>query len=576
MRTKAVLLAAVAALCAASAARAQPPTLELMPGVTYSRDVERIRGRQVVVHVVTTPKPGGLYRLVPVLSQDSITGVETVSSMQERLSKEATLVGVNGDLFNWSLGYPSGVFMRDGVLHGRPNANRSSLGIGADGILRLARVGFAGSFAVGDGGREPLRQLNRPLDGTASGLFTPAWGAATPRTKGAVDVVVSGFPASVPNADLGGQIVEVRRGGGTPIPDDGVVLQAIGAAGRGLAAVAEPGLPLTARLGVSPWWDGVADAIGGGPALVRDGRIVLPTTESFTSDQLLPRHPRTAVGQLADGRIVLVAVDGRQSFSAGVNLRDLARKLVSLGAVTAMAFDAGGSTTIAFDGRVLNSPSDGAERAVSTALMLAYYGVYAPAPANDVVSPNGDGIAEAQRLAYRLVRAASVTARLIGPGGKVVWRDEGDREPGTVAFEPDPGLLKQGTWRWVVTAVDVAGQQSRAERSFTVDRTLGFLELSKQKLVVKKRGARLRISFRLAARARVTVAVESGAGRVVRTLLAGVRRAPGALELVWNGRDGAGERVSSGRYVVRVTAAGRIGVSALAAAVTVERPGAAG
>ena len=135
---------------------------------------------------------------------------------------------------------------------------------------------------------------------------------------------------------------------------------------------------------------------------------------------------------------MLVAVDGRQSFSAGVTLRDLARKLVSLGVVTGMAFDAGGSTTIAFDGRVLNSPSDGAERAVSTALMLAYYGVYVPEPANDVVSPNGDGVAEGQRLAYRLVRAAKVTARLIGPGGKVAWRDDREREPGTVAYEPDP------------------------------------------------------------------------------------------------------------------------------------------
>lgn len=576
VRTKILLLAAAAALWSAPVALAQPAATELMPGVSYTREAERIRGRQVVVHVVTTPKPGGLYRLVPVLSQGTITGVETVSGMQERLSKQATLVGINGDLFNWSVGYPSGIFMRDGVLHGRPNSGRSSLGIGADGILRLARVGFSGTFAVDDGKRQALRQLNRPLDGAAAGLFTPAWGESTPRAKNVYDVVVSGFPASVPNVDLAGRIVEVRRGGGTPIPADGIVLQAVGSTGRALAASAEPGLSLSARLGVSPWWQSVQDAIGGGPALVRNGRIALPTTEAFTSDQLLPRHPRTAVGQLADGRIVLVAVDGRQSFSAGVTLRDLARKLVSLGVVTGMAFDAGGSTTIAFDGRVLNSPSDGAERAVSTALMLAYYGVYVPEPANDVVSPNGDGVAEGQRLAYRLVRAAQVTARLIGPGGKVAWRDEREREPGTVAYEPDPELLRQGSWRWVVTAVDEAGAKSRAERSFTVDNTLGFLELSKRKLTVKKRGARLGVSFRLAGKARVSVTVETRAGRVVRTLLDGARRPPGAVELVWNGRDARGRTVASGRYVIRVVSASRIGLVDLTGSLRVRRAGVPG
>ena len=59
--------------------------------------------------------------------------------MQKRMSGNATVVGVNADLFNWQLGYPSGIFMRDGVLHGRPTSARSSLGIGVDGLLRIAR-----------------------------------------------------------------------------------------------------------------------------------------------------------------------------------------------------------------------------------------------------------------------------------------------------------------------------------------------------------------------------------------------------------------------------------------------------
>ena len=54
---------------------------------------------------------------------------------------------------------------------------------------------------------------------------------------------------------------------------------------------------------------GVVDGIGGGPILVRDGKPVFRHYELFSTHQLA-RNPRTAVGQRADGRILLVVVDG--------------------------------------------------------------------------------------------------------------------------------------------------------------------------------------------------------------------------------------------------------------------------
>ena len=72
-----------------------------------------------------------------------------------------------------------------------------------------------------------------------------------------------------------------------------------------------------------------------------------------------------------------MAVDGRQpGRSVGLTNFELAQTLVRLGAVTAMAMDSGGSTTMAFDGKMLNTPSDGSERRISTALVFAYRGVY--------------------------------------------------------------------------------------------------------------------------------------------------------------------------------------------------------
>jgi hypothetical protein len=561
-----LFLVALVAATAPAAAHGEAVARELMPGVTYTREVKSVRGRPVVVHVVTAPRPGGLYRLAPVLGGGTLTARERVSAMQERLSEQATVVGVNGDLSNIAQGYPSGILLRDGVLHARPTSGRSSLGIGLDGLLRLERVGFAGTWGIGDEVRKGLSQLNRPLDGPGVGLFTRSWGASTPKGSGLLDVVIGGFPAAVPNVDLAGQIVEVRPGGGTSIPQDGAVLQARGSR-RAEVSSAVAGMPFVVKLILKPWWEQVEDAIGGGPALVRNGRIVLPTKEQFTADQLRGRHPHTAVGQLADGRIVLVAVDGRSAQSAGMTMWDLARELRDRGVVTGMSLDGGGSTTLAFDGDVLNTPSDGSERSVTNALMVLYYGVYAPAPRAAVLSPNGDGVAEEQGLAYKLVRPSTVSVRLVGPGGKVLLKESGPREAGTYPFSPDPDGLAEGRWRWLVSAVDDQGNRSDAKREFSVNNTLGFLELSKGRI---GRGGRLAVSFELEHNARLAVTVENARGRLIRTIFAAWRK-HGDVELSWNGRSGSGKLVSAGRYTIRVEADNRLGAVELAAGVTVAR-----
>ena len=104
-------------------------------------------------------------------------------------------------------------------------------------------------------------------------------------------------------------------------------------------------------------------AISGETVLLRKGRVVA------RDDVYL--HPRTAVGiDRGSGRVLLVAVDGRQDFSRGLTQVELARLMRRLGAEAALNFDGGGSTTLAGLGRdqedlrVLNSPSDGTQRKI--------------------------------------------------------------------------------------------------------------------------------------------------------------------------------------------------------------------
>jgi hypothetical protein len=559
------------ALVGATPAAAQG--VSLMPGVTYEKAVQFTSHGPVALHVVTGPRPGGLYGLRPVLSNETVVGRETVTSMETRTAASATSVGINGDLFTWANGHPSGIFLRDGVLASSPHGGRSSVGVTDDGTLDVRKIEFFSTWR-GFGQRRPLNEFNQIPGANAVALYTPEWGRTTPVQPGAVEVVLSEFPSATPNADLQGQVVEMRNGGGTPIPAAGAVLVARGSVTPKLAEEAPLGSWVTIRLILRPEWTGVANAVGGGPVLVRDGAVVFRSFEAFSSSQLLPRGPRTAVGQLPDGRILLVVTDGRQpGYSVGMTNFELAQTMRRLGAVRASSLDTGGSSTLAFEGKLLNRPSDSSgERAVASSLMLQYYGVYAPEPRQRVLSPNGDGVAESQKLAYKVVRPSTVTANLVAPDGTVAWTESLARQPGryAVPFPPPSagsaaaaaaaGPLAEGRWKLTVEASDDQGETSKTSRMFTVNNTLSTLRLTPPRLVVRAGGRnRLRAGVGVSRPATLTVTVETRAGVPVVRLL----RKPvgvGRTTFGWDGRKNGRSFAYGGGYTLRVKAQNALGI----------------
>jgi len=564
--------------------------MQLLPGVTYETGVQFTPHGPVSLHIVRGPRPVGLYRLRPVLSNESVVLRETVSAMQRRLSTQATTVGVNGDYFSLADGRPSGILLRDGVLATPPNSSRSSAGVTLDGLLDVRQVRFLGTWR-GTGQRRALNFLNKAPGTNGISLFTPDWGPATPRLAGSFAVVLAPFSSATPNADLPVPVTTTSQNGPVTIGPGMAVLVARGAAATKLQAEAQPRTTVTLRLILQPDWSTVADAIGGGPVLVRDGAPVYRSNEAFTTSQLVPRGPRSAVGQRADGSVLLVTTDGRQpGYSVGMTNFELAQTLVRLGAVRGMALDGGGSATLAFEGTVLNSPSDGKERAISTALMLQYFGVYAPPPAEAVVSPNGDGLAEEQALSFKIVRPSTVTVTLTAPDGTVAAQESGGREPGTyeVAFPPlppppppppegqpppeptEPLPPAEGRWTLTVTSADDQGLSSSATRRFAVNSTLGFLRLEPSRLFLPPSGRNAAIQWTQARAARVKVTVETSDGILVRTVVS-QRYEPGGQAAAWNGRMANGKLVSGGRYVVRVTATNELGTVSLEQPLTVRR-----
>jgi hypothetical protein len=552
---------------------AHPAPQELIPGLTYDRKLEFTTAGPVVANVLTVPRPGGLWQLSPALSNESIQGTERLTTIERRLSTTSTVAGVNGDLFGVG-GAPSGILIRNGGLDQPPQPGRSSIGIDSSGALTVGRVAMLATWQ-GSGPRRALNDVNGAPIGNGVSLFTPAWGPATPSTPGSVEVTLSPLGAATPNVELAAPVVGVSGNGRTPIPLGGAVLVARGTAAARLRAEAPDGRIVKIRLILKPAWSSVVNAIGGGPVLVRSGKPVFGANEGFTSDQLLPRTARTAVGQLADGHFLLVTVDGSQpGYSAGVTNFELALLMVKLGAVTAAALDGGGSAAMAFDGQLLSTPL-GAERPIGDALLASYGGVYVPPPLEPVLSPNGDGIADKQRLAYKVVRPSNVTANLLGPDGVPRFTFSGPAEPGTYPLDwpgtkPDGTPEAEGRWRWVVSATDDLGQVSSAERPFQLNHTLGFGAPVVPALAVPRSAPRAVATFRLTRAATVTSRIETVSGVLLRTLPR-QQAAAGELEVGWDGKTDAGAVVYSGRYVAEATATTGLGAVTLGAAFTVRR-----
>ena len=539
----------------------------LLPGVVYTKHVLFTPHGPVTVHSLIAPRPGGLFALHPVLAKLAISGRERLTAIERAASVSATVAGVNGDFFNVADGRPDGILMQGRVLDALPNSGRSSIGIEPGGALDIRHAGWS-AFWQGRGQRRPLTGLNEPANQGGISLYTPAWGAATPPAAGTTEAVIYPFPPLTPGSDLSGPVVQFTQGGDTPIPAGGAVLSATGGSAQGLDAEAPPGARVLIRYVLSSGWATALDAIGGGPLLVRQGRPVFRAFEDFAPIVLGPRRARTAIGQRSDGSIVLAAVDGGQAgYSVGMTNYELAQEMVRLGCVTAAALEPGDSTTMAFDGQLLNRPSDpSGERAISDALLVFYYGIYAAPPSEPVLSPNGDGAGDKELLSYKVVAPSTVTARLLGPDGSARLSQTTQQGPGTYSFTftgltADNQVEPEGRWQWQVSAVDNQGRSSSADQSFWLNNTLGNLHVRGVAVVGPRRRVQV-ASFTLTHEAKVTTTIESTNGIVLRTLGQGTF-SPGVLGIRWNGRDQRGHLLYSGRYVLRVQAKNQYGVSEL-------------
>lgn len=120
--------------------------------------------------------------------------------------------------------------------------------------------------------------------------------------------------------------------------------------------------------------DGVVNLFAFGPSLVENGEISVDQNTEVR--QAMTKNPRTAIGIVDKNHYILVVSDGRTNESEGLSLYELAEVLKEYGATTAYNLDGGGSSTMYFNGNIVNNPTTNghriSEREVSDIVYIGY------------------------------------------------------------------------------------------------------------------------------------------------------------------------------------------------------------
>ncbi len=117
----------------------------------------------------------------------------------------------------------------------------------------------------------------------------------------------------------------------------------------------------------------IAQVLSFGPALINNGEITVDSSSEVSQSKT--SNPRTAIGQVSKLHYIVVVSDGRTSESEGLSLLQLAQVLKEKGCTVAYNLDGGGSSTMYFNGKVINNPTDGrtsGERKVSDIVYFGY------------------------------------------------------------------------------------------------------------------------------------------------------------------------------------------------------------
>ena len=354
----------------------QAPTVEsIAPGVDYGDYQLSTEIGPIAVHVVAIDAHRSDVRIENVLADNSLESRgETVGSMAKRTRAVA---GINGDYFDiGNTNRPLNIVVRNGELLAMPR-KRYALALERDGTPQIAEFNFLGQVQIGDRtlSLDAMDELPAPNGGTS--FLTPAYGNVRPQENTTL-IALQPLNGTAP---LARYRVSAIADNLSPQPAGYYV--AVGPSAYNDFDVPSPGDVAEVTGDLSPLGlDRIETAIGGGPLILHNGAWN-EDPDGPNGGEFAKRIPCSGAAIAPDGRLLLIEVDGRQpSISVGLTRPEFAALMRAFGASDGLAFDGGGSSTLAVrrlgdeESSVVNEPSDGVERPVGDGLF-----VYSTAPA---------------------------------------------------------------------------------------------------------------------------------------------------------------------------------------------------
>ena len=324
-------------------------------GLTHIYRREDMNGLPVEVNILEIA-PKNRYTLKPFSGAVNKNGRGTLLKASKAVGARAA---VNASYFDGD-GWIIGNLKLDGEWLGMESQPRSAFVVAGGKPQIMQDLAYEGrAFFPKLGTFINIKGINRARIAGDVVLYTHYYGPSTKTNQWGCEVRIAN----------NGEVTEVSKNGNMKIDKDSVVLSAHGDAAKILERVqVGDRVRLRETLG-SEKADEAELVLGAGPSLVTNGKAdVRSAEENIAGDIARGRAPRTAIGVKKDGTVILLVVDGRSRSSAGMSLQELADYMVKLGAVQALNFDGGGSSEMVLDGKILNNPSDGRERAVSVGL----------------------------------------------------------------------------------------------------------------------------------------------------------------------------------------------------------------
>jgi len=356
-----VLLVYLFALLAWPAAVIAAPAFQrVAAGVEYAAWEKTLEdGSKASVYCLRADLKAHGVELKPVLAGDKLGSLEPLSRMVERYG---AVGGVNGTFYIMgSPRLPVDTMVIDGNLLVRGDREATGLVVTKEGKAFFDRLNPRVTLRLP--GKKAIFEVNTVNLPVEDGLtvFTPAYGTSTGSGPEVLEM-----PAAPDRT--GRLILGEAVNGNAAIPPNGLVISLRGEKIK-LKDYFVPGQAAVMEVEELKTED-VAHLITNGPILVQRGCKYVPIPREELDSALWARHPRTAVGVTASGKVLLAVVDGRRPDSVGMTFSELADLMLELGAEEAMALDGGGSSEMIVDKKIVNVPSDGAERRINNALLV--------------------------------------------------------------------------------------------------------------------------------------------------------------------------------------------------------------